>query len=176
VPAGFSPTNRCPRADDGAAAHWCSRWCRVPRAVRIRKEPPDREPLREAFRAQPSLCPIVGHRVAQRGGHGPERVREPIAGTPRISPLTLCQENPARRPFHQDAAGRAIPYPLMRSPSQWLCRVLVATSAGCSAIGVMWGSGPVDPSPATEAGAPDTARPTVRCAEFRVAAHPAPQR
>jgi hypothetical protein len=105
------PTNRCPRADAGAAAHWCSRWCRVPRAVRIRKEPPDREPLREAFVLSPLFTPIVGHRVAKRGGHVPERVREPIAGTPRIRPLTPCQENPARRPLHQGAAGRAIPGP-----------------------------------------------------------------
>ena len=76
------------------------------------------------------------------------------------------------RPLREAADGRANSVtPLMRSPSRWHSRVPVATSAGRSAICVMWGgSGSVDLSPATEAGAPDAAWPTVRGAGCRVTA------
>ena len=55
----------------------------------------------------------------------------------------------------------------------------VATSARRSAIGVMWGCGPVDPFLAPEADAPcapDAVAPAVRSATCRVAAHTGPHR
>ena len=51
----------------------------VPRAVRIGKEDPDREPLGQPLMFRHLCASIIGQRVAQRGGHVPELVREPVA-------------------------------------------------------------------------------------------------
>ncbi len=83
-----------------------------PRAVRIRNEDPDREPLCQALVLSPLVASIVGQSVAQQGGHVPEPVRAPVAGTPHVYPRKPGQENPARGPLPQGADGRAIACPL----------------------------------------------------------------
>jgi hypothetical protein len=71
-----------------------------------------------------------------------ELLREAIPGTPRIRPVHPSQEHQARGPLDQGADGRAIAPPLIKSPSQRPGTVLVATSAGRSAISVMQGIWP----------------------------------
>ena len=82
-----------------------------PRAVRIRNEDPDREPLCQALVLSPLVASIIGQSVAQQGGHVPEPVRAPVAGTPRVYPRKPCQENPARGPRggRCEQAGRPAP-------------------------------------------------------------------
>jgi len=143
----------------------------LPRAVRISKEHPDRRAALPGAHARPSLCPIVGQGVEQRSRHVPEFLRETLAGTPCIRPLHPCQEDQARGPLYQNPDGRPLRTPLIRSPSQWPGTVRVATLAGHSVIGVIWGIWPRrSPPPAPEVGAPcapDVAPPTVRCAGLR---------
>src|SRR5687768_6833882 len=57
------------------------------------KEHPDRESLRQALVLSHLFAPIIGQRLAQRGGHVPKLLREPVAGTPRIRPVHPCQEH-----------------------------------------------------------------------------------
>ena len=64
----------------------------LPRAVRIGKEDPDREPLSQALMLGPLVPPIVGQGFAQRGGYVSEFLREALSGTPRIRPLHLDQD------------------------------------------------------------------------------------
>ena len=80
----------------------------LPRAIRIRKEDPDREPLGQALMLSHLFPSIVGQGLPQQRGYVPEFLREALAGTPRVRPLHPCQENQARRPLHQRADGRAI--------------------------------------------------------------------
>jgi hypothetical protein len=59
----------------------------LPRAVRIRKEDSDREPLGQALMLGHLFLSIVGQGLPQQRGHVPEFLREALAGTPRIRPL-----------------------------------------------------------------------------------------
>jgi hypothetical protein len=54
---------------------------------------------------------IIGQRFAQQRGHVPEFLGEALSRTRRIRPLHPCQDDQARRPFHQGADGRTIAGP-----------------------------------------------------------------
>ena len=84
----------------------------LPGAVRIGKEDLDREPLGQALMFGHLFPPIIGSGFAQWSGHMSEFLREARAGTPRIRPLHLGQDDQAGGPFHQGADGRAIARPL----------------------------------------------------------------
>jgi len=84
----------------------------LPRAVRIGKEDPDRQPLRQALVLGHLFPAIIGQRFAQQRGHVPEFLCEALSGTRRIRPLHPYQDDQARRPLHQGADGRAIAGPL----------------------------------------------------------------
>ena len=80
----------------------------LPRAVRFSKEDLDREPLGQLLVLGHLFPPIVRQGLPQQCGHVPEFLREALTGTRRIRPLHPCQEDQARRPFHQGADGRPI--------------------------------------------------------------------
>ena len=84
----------------------------LPRARRIGKEEPDRQPRGQACVLGHLFPPIIGQRFAQQRGHVPEFLGEALLGTRRIRPLHPCQDDQACRPLHQGADGRAIAGPL----------------------------------------------------------------
>ena len=71
-----------------------------------------------------------------------EFLREARAGTPRIPPLHLGQDDQACGPFHRVPTSEPLRAPLIKSPSQWPGTVRVTTSAGRAAIGVILGRWP----------------------------------
>ena len=68
----------------------------LPGAARIGKEHPDRERLGQALVQAISFASIIGQGCAQRRGHVPELVREPVAGTPRIRALQRVRAHSER--------------------------------------------------------------------------------
>ena len=84
----------------------------LPGAMRIRKEHPDRKPLRQALMLSHFFSPIIGQSFPQWSRHMPEFLREALSGTRRIRPVHPGQQDEARRPLHQRADGRAIAGPL----------------------------------------------------------------
>ena len=84
----------------------------LPGAVRIGKEHPDCEPLRQALVLGHLFPAIIGQRFAQQRGHVPEFLGEALSGTRRIRPVHPGQNDQARGPLHQGADGRAIAGPL----------------------------------------------------------------
>ena len=111
----------------------------LPGAVRIGEEDLDGEPLGQLLVLGPLVPSIVGQGLPQQGRHMPGFLGEAPSSTRRIRPFHPGQDDQPRGPFHQGATAEPFRAPLMRSPSQWLGTVRVATSAGRSSIGVMWG-------------------------------------
>jgi hypothetical protein len=148
----------------------------LPWAVRIGKEDLDGESVGQALVLSPLFPSIVRQGFPQQGGHMPECLDEALSGTRRIRPLHPCQEDQARRPFHQGADGRAI-----ASPLDEVAFPVAGHRAG-GHFGRTLGNGrhmgnlaaPIDPADAPCA--PDAAPPTARSAGLRGAAHRAPHR
>ena len=84
----------------------------LPRAVRIGKEHPERQPRRQALLLGHFFPPIIDQGFAQRSGHMPELLRDALSGTPRIRPVHPGQADQACRPLHQGPDGRTIASPL----------------------------------------------------------------
>ena len=108
----------------------------------IGKEHLDCEPLSQALALRHLFAPIIRQGFAPCGGHVPEFLREALAGTRRIRPLHPGQDDSARCPLHQRADGRAMAGPPDQIASLCPGMVRVASSAGRSAMGVMWGIWP----------------------------------
>lgn len=98
-----------------------------------------------------------------------------------LASVPLSRATRTRRVVRSTRLPTAEPFvrPLMRSPSQWPGTVRLATSAGRSTIGALFGMWPRRSSPAREAGAPcapDRVGPAVRCAGRREATLTGPHR
>ena len=78
----------------------------LPGAIRIGKEDPDRQPLRQALVLGHLFPSIIGQRITQLRGYVPEFLGEALTGTPRIRSIHPGQNDQARHPFHQGANGR----------------------------------------------------------------------
>ena len=80
----------------------------LPGAIRIGKEHPNVESLSQALMLGHLFSPIIGQGFPQQCGQVPDLVREPVAGTFRISALHPCQEDQPRGPLYQGPDRRPI--------------------------------------------------------------------
>ena len=84
----------------------------LPGAIRIGKEDPDRQSLRQALVLGPLVSSIVRQGFPQQGGHMPEFSCKALAGTRGIGPVHPGQDDQTCGPLHQRPDGRPIAGPL----------------------------------------------------------------